>query len=185
MPDPDWDAPFLKALAGEAPLGERWGSLLGRFQGGGALQSQPTASMYLADWSALPERLDRWLRHVQVEFVGSLRHPASLLVSQGQQLREMKKEVQTLHAELTSVAQRVQQLEQLFGIEGGPEDPRLAWCSSHRELLALHPESYVAIHPERGIVIAERDQATFARRLDALSEGERAELLLSHTAYLL
>jgi hypothetical protein len=64
-------------------------------------------------------------------------------------------------------------------------DPSMQWIHEHREELRKYPDHYVAIDPERGIVLAAQDGDEFARKFSELvdREGCRGDKYLqTHTS---
>lgn len=60
-------------------------------------------------------------------------------------------------------------------------DPWRAWIDQNRDVLRQYPDQYVAFDLRRGVVVAERDEAEFTRRLTALGD-EAADLYTTHTS---
>lgn len=64
-------------------------------------------------------------------------------------------------------------------------DPYMQWIHEHREELSRYPDHYVAIDPERGIVLAVHDLEDFGRQFSELvdREGCRGDKYLqTHTS---
>lgn len=51
-------------------------------------------------------------------------------------------------------------------------DPYMQWIHEHREELRKYPDHYVAIDPEQGIVLAEKEGEIFSQRLKELIDRE-------------
>jgi hypothetical protein len=67
--------------------------------------------------------------------------------------------------------------------EGDPApDPHFAWIASHREELRAYPSGFVALDPEKGIVLHSTDDDDFAAQLEKLPSEERERLMAFHTS---
>ena|ERR1700686_2325078 len=62
------------------------------------------------------------------------------------------------------------------------DDPYVKWVGDHLEDLRRVPNQNVAIHLQRGVVLANANEEEFARALSQLSNAERAELFATHTS---
>jgi hypothetical protein len=93
--------------------------------------------------------------------------------------------------EIAALQDRVRKLErqvaELLGRGPADEDqaapdPHFAWIESHREELRAHPNEFVALDPERGIVFHSTDSETFATWIDDLAPEERERLMAFNTS---
>lgn len=103
---------------------------------------------------------------------------------------ELRAEVAALREANRRLDGRVQLLERKLdalgsGPAGGdmvPVDPHTRWIAENMDTLRGYPDEWVALHPARGIVFHDTDDDGFAAMLDALSPGERDEILAFHTS---
>jgi hypothetical protein len=61
-------------------------------------------------------------------------------------------------------------------------DPYRIWLKRNRELLKSHPNSFVAIDLDRGIILSTVDESEFVEKLRQMPDPERERLLTIHTS---
>lgn len=102
----------------------------------------------------------------------------------GSQARD---ELGAVRKELEAVREKLKRLEEAVfadSCEGEPKvvpDAWLEWIETHADQLRAHPDSFVAIDRDVGIVLAERVEENFNARLAALGDRAR-DLYLLHTS---
>lgn len=99
-------------------------------------------------------------------------------------------------AKIAALEERVRKLEAMLEqlpAEGGTADeeevadealaqPEARWIRANRDQLRAHADSFIALDPEKGILVHSADGDEFAARLEQLSAEERGRVVLFHAS---
>lgn len=104
------------------------------------------------------------------------------------ELREARlsdqREIQDLRRRVQEAEERLDELlaMQDFDVEEAPVDPHARWIEQNLEELRRYPDMFVALDPERGILVHAAEQSEFAEKLKSLTPEENERVMLFHTS---
>lgn len=113
------------------------------------------------------------------------------LASLRAEVAELRETRTSTQRELRDMRERLQELErkfddllamQDFDAEEVPVDPHKRWIERNLDELRKYPDMFVALDPDRGILVHASEQREFAAKLDALTPEENERVMLFHTS---
>jgi hypothetical protein len=101
------------------------------------------------------------------------------------EVAELKDEQRRSKEEAVRWARALEQkIDELHGFNARevPIDPHTAWIDANRMVLQEHPDMWVILDPDQGIVYGTKDEDALATKLASLSPEERDRVMAFHTS---
>jgi hypothetical protein len=128
-----------------------------------------------ASWESLGYMVLNAFRHATANLARGLQpaHP-----KEDGKIAALEARVRKLEALLEQLlAERV-----LSDEDEAPVQPHIRWIEANRDVLHAHPDSFIALDPDKGIVAHAIDGDDFAAQLDKLPPEQRDRVVLFHAS---